>query len=70
MIGLNSSTCVTFRHILHNFSLHYCPSETLLQVLIYLVGSWMDRVPRAMSLIHDLAVKLEVLWNHKVVLES
>jgi hypothetical protein len=29
----------------------------------------MDRVLKAMSLIHDLVVKLEVLWNHKVVLE-
>jgi hypothetical protein len=28
-----------------------------------------DRIPRAMSLIHDFAVKLEVLWNHKAVLE-
>jgi hypothetical protein len=29
----------------------------------------MDRVPRAMSLIHDLVMKLEALWNHKAVLE-
>jgi hypothetical protein len=29
----------------------------------------MDRVSKAMSLIHDLAVKLEVLWDHKVILE-
>jgi hypothetical protein len=29
----------------------------------------MDIVPRAMSLTQDLAVKLEVPWNHKVVLE-
>jgi hypothetical protein len=37
--------------------------------LIHLVGSWMDRIPRAMRLIHDLAAKLKVLQNHKAVLE-
>jgi hypothetical protein len=69
MIGLDSLTYVTFRHVLHNFSLHSYPLETPFQVLIHLVGSCMDRIPRAMSLIHDLAAKLEVLWNHKAVLE-
>jgi hypothetical protein len=29
----------------------------------------MDKIPRAMSLIHDLAVKLEIFWNHKANLE-
>jgi hypothetical protein len=29
----------------------------------------MDRIPRAMSLIHDLAVKLEIFQNHKTILE-
>jgi hypothetical protein len=28
-----------------------------------------DGVSRVMSLIHDLAVKLEVLWGHKTILE-
>jgi hypothetical protein len=37
--------------------------------LIHLVCSRVDRIPRAMSLIHDFAVKLKVLWNHKAVLE-
>jgi hypothetical protein len=37
--------------------------------LIHLVGSWVDRVSRAMCLIHDLAVKLKVLWDHKEILE-
>jgi hypothetical protein len=69
MIDLDSSTGVTFGHVLCNLSLHSRPPETLLQVLIHLVGSRMDRIPRAMSLIHDLAVKLKVLQNHKAVLE-
>jgi hypothetical protein len=30
----------------------------------------MNGIPRAMSLIHDLAVMLKVLQNHKAVLES
>jgi hypothetical protein len=29
----------------------------------------MDRIPRVMSLIHDLVAKLKVLQNHKAVLE-
>jgi hypothetical protein len=29
----------------------------------------MNRIPQAVSLIHDLAAKLKVLLNHKVVLE-
>jgi hypothetical protein len=29
----------------------------------------MDRVSRAVRLIHDLAVKFDVLWDHKVILE-
>jgi hypothetical protein len=61
MIGLDSSTRVTFRHILRNFSLHPHPPKTLLQVLIHLVDSWMDRISRAMSPIHDPVMKLEVL---------
>jgi hypothetical protein len=69
MISLDSSTCVTFGHILHYLSLHSCPLEILLHILIHLVGSRMDRIPQAMSLFHDLAVTLNVLWNHKAVLE-
>jgi hypothetical protein len=69
MIGLDSLTGVAFRHILCYLLLHSCPPEILLQILIHLVGSWMDGIPRAMSLINDLAANLEVFWNHKVVLE-
>jgi hypothetical protein len=29
----------------------------------------MDGIPRVMSPIHDLATKLEIFWNHKVILE-
>jgi hypothetical protein len=69
MISLYSSTHVALEHILHNFCIHSCPPEALLQVFIHLVGFGMDRVSRAMSLIHDLAAKLKVLWDHKVILE-
>jgi hypothetical protein len=37
--------------------------------LIHFVGSKVDGVSGAMSLIHDLAVKLNDLWDHKVILE-
>jgi hypothetical protein len=29
----------------------------------------MDRVSTTISLIHDLTTKLEVLWDHKAILE-
>jgi hypothetical protein len=69
MIGLDSSTCVTFKHILCYLSLHSCPLEIFLQILIHLVGPYLNRIPRAMSLVHDLAAKLKVLQNHETVLE-
>jgi hypothetical protein len=37
--------------------------------VIHFVGSGVDGVSGAMSLIHDLAVKLEVVWDHKPILE-
>jgi hypothetical protein len=69
MIGLDSSAGVTFGHILCYLSLHPCSPEILLQVLIHLIGSRMDRILRAMSLIHDLTAKLKVLRNHEIDLE-
>jgi hypothetical protein len=37
--------------------------------LIRFIGSGVDGVSGAMSLIHDHAVKLEVLWDHKAIIE-
>jgi hypothetical protein len=45
MIGFDSSTGVTLGHIHCYFSLHSCPLEILLQILIHLVGSRMNRIP-------------------------
>jgi hypothetical protein len=36
---------VTLGHILCYLSFHSCPPEVLLQILIHLVGSRMDRIP-------------------------
>jgi hypothetical protein len=69
MINLDSSTGVTLRYILRYLSLHSCPPKILLEIFVHLIGSWMDRIPQAMGLVHDLAVKLEVLWNHMADLE-
>jgi hypothetical protein len=69
MIGLDSSIGVTFGYILRRLSLPPHPPEILLQILIHLIGSRMDRIPRVMSLIHDLVAKLKVLRNHKAVFE-
>jgi hypothetical protein len=70
MISLDSPTCVTLGHILCYLLLHSCPPEILLQILIHLVGSRMDRIPSVVGLVHDLAMKLKVLQNHETVLES
>jgi hypothetical protein len=69
MIGLDPSIGVTFGHILYYLSLHSCPPEILLQISIHLIGSRMNRIPRAMSLIHNLVMKIKVLQNHETVLE-
>jgi hypothetical protein len=69
MIGLDFLTGVTFEYILCYLSFHSCPLEILLQILKHLVGSWMDRISRVISLIHDLPAELKVLRNHKAVLE-
>jgi hypothetical protein len=60
MIGLDSSSCVRFSHILRHLLLHSHPPEILLQVLIHFVGSQMDGIARAMSFIHDLAMKFNI----------
>jgi hypothetical protein len=69
MISLDSSTGVAFGHILCYLSLHSCPPEILLKIMLHHVGSQMDRILRAMGLVHDLVVKLKVLRNHEAVLE-
>jgi hypothetical protein len=69
MVGLDSSTGVAFGHILCYLSFYSYPLEIFLQILIHLVGPQMNRIPRAMRLIHDLAAILKVLWNHEMVLE-
>jgi hypothetical protein len=69
MINLDSSTGVTLGYILRYLSLHSCPPKILLEILVHLISSWMDRIPQAMGLVHDLAVKLEVLRNHMADLE-
>jgi hypothetical protein len=37
--------------------------------LIHFVGFGVDGVSGVMSLIHDLEVKLKVLWDHNAILE-
>jgi hypothetical protein len=69
MISLDPSTGVTLGHILYYLSLHSRPPEIFLQISIHLVSLRMDRIPRAMCLIHDLAAKLKVLWNDEMVPE-
>jgi hypothetical protein len=44
MVSFDPPTAVTLGHILCYLSLHSCPPEILLQILIHLVGSWMNRI--------------------------
>jgi hypothetical protein len=45
MVSFDPPTGVTLGHILCYLSLHSYLSENLLQILIYLVGSLMNRIP-------------------------
>jgi hypothetical protein len=62
-------TCVTLGHILSNFPFQPHPPELLLQVLVHLICSWMDRISRAMRFIHYLTTELKILRNHQSILE-
>jgi hypothetical protein len=64
MVRHDSTAGVTLGHIPYNFSLHSCPPEILLQVLVHLIGSWMDRVSRAMGFIHYFTTELKVFGNY------
>jgi hypothetical protein len=44
MISLDSLTGVTLEHILCYLSLHPRPPKIILEILIHLVGPWMNRI--------------------------
>jgi hypothetical protein len=64
MVRFDSTIGVTLNHIFDNFLFHSCPIEILPQVLIHLIGSWMDRESRAMGLIHYFTTELKVFWDY------
>jgi hypothetical protein len=69
MVCLDSTTGVALGHILGNFPLHPCHLQFLLQVLVHLIGSWMNRVLGAMGFIHYLTTEIKIFQNHQTVLE-
>jgi hypothetical protein len=69
MVRLDSTTGVALGHIPSNIPLHPCPLESLLQVLVHLISSWMNRVSGAMGFVHYLTMEIKVFQNYQAVLE-
>jgi hypothetical protein len=64
MVSFNPSTCVTFNNISRDLSPHSSPLETLPQILVHLICSWMDRIPGALCFAKYLATELKIFRNH------
>ena len=65
MFGLHSLTNIAFGHISCNLSFHASPPKFLLQVLVHLVATRMDRKLRFMGFIKNFLSKLKVLGNYQ-----
>ena len=53
MLGLNLRTRKALVDIVGNIILHVWPPIHLLEILIHLLGSWVQRVLRLVRLMHD-----------------
>ena len=69
MYGFDASAGVTSCHIACNFDLHLCPPVMLLQVLVHLSASGMNRIVAKMCFIKNLLAELFILWHHYAVIK-
>src|SRR3954471_22615394 len=65
MSCLDSLTYVTLGDIASDFSLHLMPPKLLLQILIHLSSSGMDRIKSIMSLLQNNFFQLRICWYTK-----
>src|SRR3954470_17061378 len=65
MSCLDSLTYITLGDIASDFSLHLMPPKLLLQILIHLSSSGMDRIKSIMSLLQNNFFQLRICWYTK-----
>src|SRR3954470_1500757 len=65
MSGLDSLTNITLGNIASDFSLHPMPPKLLLQILIHLSSSGMDRIKSIMRLLQNNLFQLGICWYTK-----
>jgi hypothetical protein len=53
MLHLNSLITVTYGNILYDLPFHTIPPESLLQVLVYLLASWVYGIGCLMGILED-----------------
>src|SRR3954466_13650144 len=66
MSGLDSLTNITLGNIASDFSLHLIPPKLLLQILIRLSSSGVDRIKSIMSFLQNNFFQLRICWYTKV----
>src|SRR3954463_7963991 len=65
MSCLNSLTYITLGDITSDFSLHLMPPKLLLQILIHLCSSGVDRIKSIMSFLQNNFFQLRIGWYTK-----
>src|SRR3954462_10631903 len=65
MSRLDSLTYITLGDIASDFSLHLMPPKLLLQVLIHLSSSGVDRINGIMSFLQNTLFQLGICWYTK-----
>src|SRR3954468_12866144 len=62
MSRLDSLTYITLGDIAYDFSLHLMPPKLLLQILIHLCSSGVDRIKSIMRLFQNNFFQLRICW--------
>src|SRR5215216_2536877 len=63
MFRFDSLTDITLGDVASDFSLHLVPPKLLLQILIHLCSSGVDRIKSIMSFLHDNLLQLRICWH-------
>src|SRR5215216_5376633 len=63
MFRFDSLTDITLGYVASDFSLHLVPPKLLLQILIHLRSSGVDRIKSIMSFLHNDLFQLGICWH-------
>src|SRR3954463_3218700 len=66
MSRFDSLTDITLGYVASNFSLHLLPPKLLLQILIHLRSSRVDRIKSIMRFLQNNFFQLRICWYTKV----